>query len=242
MQSFRIDQRFNGPPDSGNGGYVCGILADHFDAATRLSGVRARLYRPPPLETDLALRETKEGFGLFEGETAVAEAWADPLRLEVPEPISFDRAVDAAASFRGHAEHVFPSCFVCGPERAAGDGLRIFPGAIDGGPVFAAPWEPAASLCGENQEVDSAFLWAALDCPGCFSFPQPENAILLLGELTAAIEGTVEAGSRCVLQSWRIRHQGRKHTTGSALYDEAGVCVGYAQGVWIELAQPSIPA
>ncbi len=242
MKPFRIDARFNGPPDSGNGGYVCGVLADQFDEDVRRSGVRARLHRPPPLETDLQIRATSEGVGLFEGDTILAEAWKGPLELDLPDPIDFEQAVQAAASFRGHTEHVFPACFVCGPERKAGDGMRIFPGTVADGPVFAAPWEPDASLCADGKHVDSAFLWAALDCPGCFSFPQPDNAILLLGELNAAIRRSVRAGTRCVLRSWQIEHKGRKHTTGSALYDERGDCVGYARGVWIEIPEVPLPS
>ena len=45
MQSIRIDRRFCGPPNSGNGGYVCGLLAAHIDG-----GAEITLRVPPPLE------------------------------------------------------------------------------------------------------------------------------------------------------------------------------------------------
>ena len=46
MPTLTIARRFNGPPESGNGGYVCGAFA--FAAGIDL---RVRLLAPPPLET-----------------------------------------------------------------------------------------------------------------------------------------------------------------------------------------------
>ena len=39
-----IDPRFNGPPDSGHGGYVSGVVASFLEGPARV-----RLHRPPPL-------------------------------------------------------------------------------------------------------------------------------------------------------------------------------------------------
>ena len=226
--SFAIDPRFRGPPESGNGGYVCGRLAEGLDG-----DVRIRLERLPPLDRRLEVRETEDGRALYDGEQLVARAW--PTRLEIAPPAApdFAEASRAAQRFRGHTEHVFPGCFVCGPERAEGDGLRIFPGLVDDGSLAAAPWLPDASL-GEST-VRPEFLWAALDCPGCFSFPQPEGRVLLLGELAAHLEGPLRPGERCVVIGWEIDRDGRKHRTGTALFDATGNCAGYAVGTWIEV-------
>ena len=51
--SLIIASRFKGPPDSGNGGYVCGAFA--VAAGTEL---RIRLLAPPPLDTPMALEHT----------------------------------------------------------------------------------------------------------------------------------------------------------------------------------------
>jgi hypothetical protein len=51
----RIKRRFCGPPDSGNGGYVAGRLADYFDGAARV-----RLLKPPPLEVPMDVIRTGE--------------------------------------------------------------------------------------------------------------------------------------------------------------------------------------
>ena len=56
MVSFTIERRFCGPPNSGNGGYVCGMLGKQIDGP---SEVMLRL--PPPLETPLDIRMTADG-------------------------------------------------------------------------------------------------------------------------------------------------------------------------------------
>jgi hypothetical protein len=101
---------------------------------------------------------------------------------------------------------------------------------------------PDASLAGaDGDRVADAFLWAALDCPGAFAFPQPEGRIILLGELQARLDDSVRVGERCVLTSWYLERDGRKHLTGSALHGEDGRCVGCAKGIWIELAPDAVP-
>ena len=45
-----IARRFRGPPDSGNGGYSCGLLARHFDGP-----VEVTLKAPPPVDTPMAI-------------------------------------------------------------------------------------------------------------------------------------------------------------------------------------------
>ena len=50
-----IGRRFRGPPQSGNGGYVCGLLA-----GVAGSVLTVRLKRPPPLDQPLEIREDPE--------------------------------------------------------------------------------------------------------------------------------------------------------------------------------------
>ena len=45
------------------------------------------------------------------------------------------RAPRRRGAERWCAHHPFPTCFVCGPDRAAATGCGIFPGALDGGPL-----------------------------------------------------------------------------------------------------------
>jgi len=236
--SIEIVPRYCGPPNSGNGGYVAGRLAEFVDAPA----VAVRLRVPPPLDTPLAVRAAADGVLLFDGETPVAEARGVALDLRAPAtPPSFEEATKAALGFRGFEEHVFPGCFVCGTEREEGDGLRIFPGPSSSDGTFAAPWIPDPSLARDGDRVPTEFLWAALDCPGAFSFAQPEGRIILLGEMQAQIFGPVTVGERCVLTSWEIEVRGRRHFTGSALFGNSGECRGLALGVWIEVEAGAAP-
>lgn len=226
-----IDERFHGPPDSGNGGYVCGQLAQFIVGST--AAVRLRV--PPPLDTEMQVRATEEGVAMFDGDTLVADARPASVDMEPPSSPSFEEAETAAQRFRGFAEHVFPTCFVCGPDRESGDGLRIFPGRVKGRDLVASPWIPHSSLAPDSGVVSHEFLWAALDCPGAFAFPQPEGRAVVLGELKVKLTGNVSVGERCVLTGWQLSHDGRKHFTATALYGESGVCRGLAIGTWIEI-------
>ena len=229
--TLSIDFRFRGPPDSGNGGYVCGHLARLVDGDARV-----RLEIPPPLERPLALRRTAAGAELLDADRCVARAWPAALELELPRAPGLAEATRAAEHFRGFRDHVFPGCFVCGPERGEGDGLRIFPGPVADAALVAAPWQPDASL-GEPR-VRPEFVWAALDCAGCFAFPQPAGRAVLLGELWAHLELSPRCDEPCVVVGWEIAHEGRKHRTGTALFDADGRCAGYAAGIWIEVPRP----
>jgi len=227
-----IDRRFRGPPESGNGGYVCGSLARFVSAPT----VAVRLRVPPPIERQLVVRRSEAGAALLDGDAVVAEARPAANGLEPPAPPSWDEAEAATRRFRGFESHWFPACFVCGPERGAGDGLRLFPGPVAGRSLVACPWVPDASLAGASGRVAPEFLWAALDCPGAFAFPAPTQGAILLGELQVTLLGDAAVGERCVLAGWEIAHQGRKHTTGTALYGASGACLGLGVGTWIEVA------
>jgi hypothetical protein len=215
---------------------VCGKLAAYL-ASTQpdvlASGVRVRLKQPPPLDRDLRIEQVDTGLALLDDTTLVAEAWGGSLDLKIPDAVSLDVATQAARRFRGFEEHYFPSCFVCGPEREEGDGLRIFPGRLGDEHLFAAPWHPDVSLGDREGRVDPAFVWAALDCPGCFCFPQPDRAFVLLGEMTAAVLDPIEIDQPCVLLSWLIAKEGRKRMTGTAIYADSGRCHGFARAIWI---------
>jgi hypothetical protein len=165
-----------------------------------------------------------------------ATARRSKLSFDAPSAPSFEAAADASQRFVGFKEHWFPRCFVCGPDRDIGDGLRIFPGALTGRDDIAAPWVPDASLARPAGDIAPEFLWAALDCPGAFAFPPPDGRGVLLGEFTAAIHGTVAVDERCVLLAREIAHEGRKHFTATVLYGETGDVRAVALGTWFEIS------
>ena len=215
-----IDKRFCGPPRSGNGGYVCGLLSQFVGAPA----VTVRLLLPAPLDTELEVRETKDGVVLLDGGIVLAEARPAKVMLEPPPSPSYDEAEAASRRYRGFTKHWFPCCFVCGPDRGPGDGLHVFAGPVEGKELVACPWIPDASVASAGGFVSTEFLWAVLDCPGSFTFPQPAGEAIVLGEFKVELFGEVSVGERCVLVAWQVASHGRKHHTTTALFGESKVC------------------
>jgi hypothetical protein len=234
--AFTIDARFRGPPESGNGGYVCGLLA------ARLAGgcAAVTLRHPPPLDRSLTLEtDGRDRAVLSDGDRIIAEAAASTLALVPPAAPDLAAAELASRGYRGFDRHLYPGCFVCGPQRAEGDGLRIFAGPVAGTSLVAAPWVPDASLANDAGEIASAFLWAVLDCPGYFALTIDRERPMLLGRLTAEIFGTLRAGETAIVAGWELGREGRKHYAGTALYAASGAVLGKAQAVWIALQAPA---
>jgi hypothetical protein len=229
--TITIDPRYNGPPDSGNGGYVCGAFATALG-----EDVRVRLVAPPPL--DRALRivtgDTPGAWTLRDGERIVAAAARHTLHLDVPAAPPFTQAVWASQHYPGFRAHPFADCFVCGPHRRRGDGLRIFPGLLDSG-IVAAPWLPADNLDGGDGKIAPEFAWAALDCPGYFAVSGDTGRPMLLGELQAHVDRRVHVGESCTVIGWSLGVDGRKHYSGTALFDEDGELCARARATWIEV-------
>lgn len=229
MNTITIARRFNGPPDSGNGGYVCGAFA----VAAGVDA-RVRLLSPPPLEVPLALEQDAAGeWTLSAGPTPVARAVTDRLDLDVPAPPRYTQAVWASQHYPGFHQHAFPDCFVCGPQRRRGDGMRIFPGRLDTG-VVAAPWLPADSLDGGDGKVAVEYHWAALDCPGYFAVSGGRR-VMLLGEMQAHVDRRVRVGDPCTVIGWKVGAEGRKHFAGTAVFDGEGELCARALATWIEV-------
>ena len=232
--SITIAPRFNGPPESGNGGYACGLIA----VATGAS-VSVRLHRPPPLDVPLLVESTGAGrWQVRDQAEVVASAVETEVELELPEAPGYLEALDLSRHYVGFEGHSFPTCFVCGPKRSPGDGLRIFPGPLPAGRGVAAPWLPDPSLADASGKVRPEFVWAALDCPGYFAAIE-DNRAAVLGELAVHIDRLIPVEKPCVIVGWGIDAVGRKHRVGTALYDEDGSPVARGIATWVELASPA---
>lgn len=231
IDRFSIDERFRGPPRSGNGGYVCGRVA------SRLEGpVAVRLQAPPPLDTELRLESSAREARLFADDKVIAQAKVTSLGIQPPEPPTWEQTQAATQQFSGFKRHPFPGCFVCGIERKPQDGLRIFPGPVSGASIIAAPWIPDSTLADEHGNVKPEFLWAALDCPGAFAvMPSQQDTAIVLGELCAFIAGEAQSGGRYIALSWPLGVEGRKRFAGSAIYTGDGRLVALARAVWIDV-------
>ena len=233
-----IAARFCGPPESGNGGYVCGLLAQ------RLGGkaVEVTLRAPPPLERPLQVEPLEDGVRLLDGGRLLAEARPLELELEVPKPPSLKNTEMAVTRYLGFENHPFPSCFVCGPQRAPGDGLRVFAGPLTDGTGVAAPWVPERQLTDDAGWVKPEFLWATLDCPGFFAVVGEHVRPLLLGRLTVRLLSRIRPRQPYLVMGWKIGREGRKHLAGTALFTIPGKLVGMARAVWIEPRSSGAPA
>jgi hypothetical protein len=235
-----IDPRFRGPPDSGNGGYTCGVVAAHVDGPAEVT-----LRLPPPLGTRLTVAPDDGGVRVLDGDTLVAEGirrGEKDLGIDVPEPVGVAEAERAASTSQLHEhpeEHPFPTCFVCGPQRAPGDGLHILVGPLTGRSVAADAWTPTADLACADGVVRPEFVWAALDCSGgvgsWLADPIAGNPFVL-GRMAVTINGPVRAGAPHAVVGWRAAHDGRKVTAGSAIFTAEGGLAGLARATWIQLA------
>ena len=229
MPTLTIAPRFRGPPESANGGYFAGLVA-----TLAAHTVSVRLLKPPPLQTELTVSALEEGgLRVLQGGEPIGEAHPAVLALVVPAAPDYLAAVEASRHYAGFRHHRFPGCFVCGTQRARGDGLRVFAGPIAGRGIVAAPWVPDASLDAGDGKVRAEFMAAALDCPGYYAIA-PDDRMMLLAEFTAHVDRRVHIGEACTLIGWRLGGSGRKLEAGTALYDGKGELCGRARALWIE--------
>ena len=238
MDSIVVPPRFNGPTDSGNGGYTAGLLAAALDAGA----AEVTLKAPPPLDRELSVKRADGHVTAHDGETLVAEARPTTVDVDPPPPAGLDEAAAAAprGPFVDPDGHPYPRCFVCGPLRDAGDGMRIFVGPVADGDLMAAAWTPDPSLGGADGQLPTELVWAALDCPTSGPVANdpgvPGFKPIVLGRLAVRIDGPVVAGEPHVVMAWPLGVDGRKRGSAAALYHaETGSLCAVSRALWIEL-------
>jgi len=236
-ESVVIERRFRGPPDSGQGGYSCGLVADRIegDCAT------VTLRQPPPLERPLTIEQLEASVRLLDGDTLIAEGVADELALDVPDPVSLEAARRASEQpFWDQHIHPFPGCFGCGPERRQDEAVAIWMGAARAGErLMAGLWTPSSDFAGNDGAVAKVIVWAALDCPTATGANLPTDGVSVLGRLTCQLVAPIEPGVAHTLVAWPISDDGRKHLGGAAIHDRDGRLCAYSAGLWIELRDPA---
>ena len=228
MTELLVPGRFNGPAVSGNGGWTAGAMAGlvhEGDHAAGWPAVTVTLRRPPPLDTPVPVAEVVEA------------------TLDAVEEVSEAEAATARTTYAGLTTHPFPTCFACGPDRAEGDGLRIFPGRVaddSGGRVrVASTWTPHPShaedwhaYVDDHRRASLAVTWASLDCVGGWAGDLVERP-MVLGRMTARVDTLPVVGEPHVVVGGARRTEGRKTFTAATLYDSAGRVVAVAEHVWI---------
>jgi len=229
-----IKERFCGVPNFGNGGYTCGRLASFIDGPAEVT-----LWKPPPLNTPMQVMQSEDGkWKLVHDDVSIAEAAPADLELTPPPPPSLEIAEKSTKKEEDVTDHYFPTCFVCGPQRDKGDGLRIFPGAVGGQKYVAATWRPDASFSDETGYIKNEIIWSALDCPGAWAIIKEEFQFIVLGRFTVKIFEKIQSEEPCMVLGWKIAEEGRKISAGTALYSADGQLYGIGNATWIKLESP----
>lgn len=228
--SITIPRRFNGPLDSGNGGYCSGVLAGFVDGPAQVS-----LRSPVPLDTQLDVVADGDGsVRMVDGETLVAEAHPGaPPGLEIPTAVAPDDARAAMGRYRGLDTGPFCRCFVCG--RAREDTFGVFAGKVEGRDLVASTWTPFARAADGHGNVRAEVIWAVLDCPTYFAAHIDDDLSLsFLVRLAARIDAPVVAEREHVVIAWPIESEGRKRRAGSAVMTAEGETLAVADALLVE--------
>lgn len=235
-----IDARYNGPRGLGNGGYVAGVLADLV-----AGDAEVRIQRGVPLGARLAVVSDSEGgIRCLLGDLQLGTARPMMLDLAVPSPPTPAAAAEATGRFRCIHFSDPRGCYVCSPQRAPGDGLRVFCGPLEPGGelIVAGVWVPDAALADAEGCIAPRLVWAALDCPGGYAIATlaPDAGRQLLGTCAATLRRQLRVGARYILSSWQVAPpEGRKRFMGVAIHDAEGVLCAAARQIWIAVAAPA---
>ena len=82
-------------------------------------------------------------------------------------------------------------------------------------------------------------MWSALDCPSGYIclFDRETGGFndlpILLGTLSARIEGRPRPGERCVVTSWQTGSEGRRLIANAALFGEEENLLAVGRAVWV---------
>lgn len=236
-----VAPQFRGPPNSGNGGYVGGLLAGSIPGP-----VTAILRAPVPLDTPLVLTHEGGGSRLAtpQGDLiAEARGGADVALPDLPQAPNLHEAQAAGETFIGLQRTFHPVCFTCGDKLEAGYGLRVFvgqlPGAAEG--VVAGVWTPHESFADPKGLAPLEVVWAALDCPGSVAWVVQGGGGGLLGTMTAEVLRRPKIGETCIILAWPVERSGRKSLSGTALFSAGGELMARSLQIWIGRAPPPGP-
>ncbi len=237
-ESITIPDRFRGPPQSGNGGYVAGVAAALLDSEMP---VEVTLRSPIPLDEPLAVRREYDPMTIMHGETLIAELRESDLDLDIPQPPDWETAFAArkeSPSFLNGINNLIPDgtgfhpvCFCCGVDHD--NGLYVHAAPVPDSEQVAAVWQTRPEWADSDGFLPNSFLWTALDCPGQFAFLAADIITGMLGRITGKITQRAKAGQDYLVTGWRIGIEGKKHFAGTAVFDHDSNLLAAAKSVWI---------
>lgn len=243
--SLEISERFCGPPTTANGGYSIGLLAERLlrSAPSANRAIDAKLRKPPPLNKVLQVNMNDDMAELSDQEEVLIVAkTTDENAIRPVKPPSYNEAIELSKNYIGFKHHVFPTCFVCGPNRSPDDALCIYCGGKADDEIVAGPWLPAKDLSGNSADgkepssnkVLPRYITAALDCPGAFAIPETQKLpYVVLARMTLWMHGSVDTLEKCVLVGWPIQIKSRNYVVGTGLFNPDGDCVAIARSLWM---------
>ncbi len=240
MTEIVVAHQFRGPPQSGNGGYVCGLLGREFNGPATVA-LRALI----PLDAPLDLVRDGERVTLIAADgTLIAEARAAAPLPQPPACPTREQARTGSLRFQQAERPFHPPCFTCTTLREEGDGLRVFAGPYGGeAGHIAAAWTPHPAFADSQGLAPAEIVWAALDCPGSFAWLDSlGHTGGLLGTMTAEVLRRPRIGEPHIVTAWPLEQSGRKYVSGVALFTESGKMLARGHQIWIGRAIPqSLP-
>ena len=228
----QVHRRFRGPPTSGNGGYVAGLVAEWIDGPAEVD-----LLAPIPLEVPLHRRRDDAEVMLFDARPDYARGRPldDPLDFDLPGPPSRGRA--------GGGGDELPRPAGPSDPRLLRLRHRTRPGRR---PVHLSRRKPASrrGRGGMGSRRGTGGTRTAMS----------RNAISGRCSIAPAISACASRGRwRCWRESrrgssgrsrpanglritgWELSREGRKHHAATVIHDEAGEVVALSRGAWIEI-------
>ncbi|MFI4972953.1 MAG: hypothetical protein ACHP84_00270 [Caulobacterales bacterium] len=233
MNEIIVARQFRGPPHSGNGGYVCGLMGRLIDGPST-----AILRAPIPLDTPHTVERDGQAVRLLSAAGELlgeARPAGDDALPTPPAPPNLERAIAAGRGFPGLERPFHPICFTCGDQLVEGEGLRVFTGQVPGGRqgFVAGPWTPHIAFADERGLIRPEVVWAALDCPGSVAWVVMQGGGGMLGTMTCEVVRPPAAGETCIVTAWPIEQSGRKKLSGTALFSADGELLARSHHVWI---------
>ena len=99
-----------------------------------------------------------------------------------------------------------------------------------------AAWVPDLEFGASDQLLRPEFLWAAMDCPTGFAAGFPTAGKLVTGRLAVQQLKEIRTGAGCLLMSWPLGIEGRKHFSAACLYQDDELCA-VARATWIRIEE-----
>ncbi|MFP5487141.1 MAG: hypothetical protein ACLGHQ_02395 [Acidimicrobiia bacterium] len=237
MTSIRIGARFQGPTDSGQGGWTAQRFLQAMGVDRPMTvAIRAAI----PLEVDLSIVRHDDRSELVgpDGTTIMAATAWEPAFADT-EPITIDEGRAARHRFLATVdEHPVPSCFSCG---RLPDSMGVHAGPLDDGTDrFATDWTVPDWAVHDDGRVDPGVVWAAIDCCAAWWVGwSRERRVALTVQYAVEEIHPLEPGATYALVGWAgdrdPEWDGRKRHAASAAFDTDGRCVARSVSLWVSV-------